>query len=94
MTTRQLTQVYLEPSQKRALQQRAKAKGTKLSAEIRSAVDAYLAGVTPEELDLLDQASRQAAAHIDGMTQALDATNKKLEAIFRELDRLKASGSA
>ena len=60
MAVLQLTQVYLEPRQKAALQKRAKAKGTKVAEEIRKAIDAYLAGVTAEELELLDAATRAA----------------------------------
>lgn len=89
MTTRQLTQVYLEPAQKKALQVRAKAKGTKVSEEIRSAVDAYLAGVTPEELELLDKASREAEKELGAMVRTLDATNRKLDAVFAELGRIR-----
>ena len=36
MATRQLTQVYLDASQKEALQERAHAKGAKVAEEIRS----------------------------------------------------------
>ena len=90
MATRQLTQVYLEPAQKKALQARARAKGTKVSEEIRSAVNAYLAGITPEELELLDSASREAAKELQAMTEALDKTNRKLDAVFAELERIHA----
>lgn len=90
MATRQLTQVYLDPEQKRALQVRAKAKGSKVSAEIRSAVDAYLAGITSEELDMLDGASREAEKELIAIARALDATNRKLDAAFAELSRIRA----
>ena len=86
--SRQLTQVYLDVSQKSALQKRARAKGTKVAEEIRSAVDAYLSGISPDELELLDMASRQAAKELQAMSESLDATNRKLDAVFNELERM------
>ncbi len=90
MASRQLTQVYLDAEQKTALQKRAKAKGSKVAEEIRSAVDNYLTGITPEELDLLDIASREAAKEFDAMSKTLDATNKKLDSVFKELEKMRA----
>jgi len=87
MATLQLTQIYLEPAQKKALQARAKSRGTKVAEEVRRAVDAYLAGVTPEELDLLDQGTRTAHQHLTEMANDLDRVNAKLYAPFAELDR-------
>ena len=89
MASRQLTQVYLDASQKSALQKRARAKGTKVAEEIRSAVDAYLSGISPDELELLDIASRQAANELQAMSESLDATNRKLDAVFNELERMR-----
>ena len=90
MSTRLLTQVYLDPDQKKALQKRARAKGTKLSEEIRNAVNTYLAGVTTEELELLDAASREAEKELEAMAQILDTTNTRLDDVFVELERLQA----
>ena len=89
VASRQLTQVYLDVSQKSALQKRARAKGTKVAEEIRSAVDAYLSGISPDELELLDMASRQAANELQAMSESLDATNRKLDAVFNELERMR-----
>ncbi len=89
MASRQLTQVYLDASQKSALQKRARANGTKVAEEIRSAVDAYLSGISPDELALLDMASRQAANELQAMSESLDATNRKLDAVFNELERMR-----
>ena len=94
MAGRQLTQVYLDAEQKAALQKKAKEKGTKVAEEIRSAVDAYLAGVTPEELALLDMASRAAAEELESMCRALDATNAKLDTVFAELERMRLAREA
>jgi F0F1-type ATP synthase membrane subunit b/b' len=90
MATLQLTQVYLEPRQKAALQKRAKAKGTKVAEEIRRAIDAYLAGITAEELELLDAATRAAKAHLDEMAAELDGVNRRVDAALGEMDRLRA----
>ena len=90
MASRQLTQVYLDAEQKAALQKRAKEKGSKVAEEIRNAVDTYLTGVSPEELELLDIASREAAKEFDAMSKTLDATNKKLDSVFKELEKVRA----
>jgi guanylate kinase len=90
MATLQLTQVYLEPRQKAALQRRAKAKGTKVAEEIRKAVDAYLAGVTAEELELLDAATRAAKVDLDQMAADLERVNRRVDATLAEMDRVRA----
>jgi len=93
MATKQLTQVYLDAGQKTALQERAKTKGTKVAEEIRYAVDAYLSGITPEELELLDAASRHAEQEIKAMQDLLDASNQRLDSIFDEMTKLKRAAS-
>jgi guanylate kinase len=90
MATLQLTQVYLEPRQKAALQRRAKARGTKVAEEIRKAVDAYLAGVTAEELELLDAATRAAKLDLDQMAADLERVNRRVDATLAEMDRVRA----
>lgn len=90
MATLQLTQVYLEPRQKAALQRRAKARGTKVAEEIRKAVDAYLAGVTAEELELLDAATRAAKLDLDQMAADLERVNRRVDAALAEMDRVRA----
>lgn len=90
MATLVLTQVYLEPRQKAALQKKAKARGTKVAEEVRNAVDAYLAGISAEELELLDAATLEAQKHLDAMASELDRVNGRLDATLAELDRLRA----
>jgi guanylate kinase len=90
MATLQLTQVYLEPRQKAALQKRAKAKGTKVAEEIRKAVDAYLAGLTAEELELLDAGTRAAKVQLDGMATELEGVNRRVDAALEQMDRIRA----
>ena len=90
MPTLQLTQVYLAPKQKQALQRRARAKGTKLAEEVRNAVDAYLAGVTAEELELLDAATREAGRHLGEMAVELEKLNRRVDAALAEMKRIRA----
>jgi hypothetical protein len=89
----ELTNFHLERAKKNALRARAKANGSKLADEIRSAVDAYLGGGTREELALMGQATQRAEADIREMIAALEATNRKALAVFAELDRLQRTRS-
>jgi hypothetical protein len=88
MEPMELTNFHLGRSQKEQLRARALARGTNVAEEIRNAVDAYLSGVTAEELELLDAATRQAAVDIAEMTALLDGANARAEAVLAELDRL------
>ena len=88
----ELTQVYLEPSQKKALQAKARAHGTKFAEEVRRAVDAYLAGVSPEDLSLLDAGSRKAARHLVEMAEELDRINARLDEAFAALSHAGRKG--
>lgn len=90
----ELTNFHLGRRQKLALRERAAAKGTNVAEEIRNAVDAYLSGVTPEELALLDAATRQAESAIAEMNEMLDATNRKADQIFAELEKLRGGRPA
>lgn len=90
MSTLQLTQVYLATKQKQALQRRARANGTKLAEEIRNAVDAYLAGVTAEELALLDAATLEAKRQLDAMSEDLKRLNSRVDRALAEAARLRA----
>jgi hypothetical protein len=94
MATLQLTQVYLEPAQKKALGQKAKARGVKVSEVIRDAVDTYLAGVTSEELLLLDRATARAAEDFAAMGKQLDETNEKLDKTFAKIAVLRNRAAA
>jgi len=87
MATLQLTQIYLEREQKKRLQARAKANGTKVAEEVRRAIDAYLAGISADELKLLDMGTRKAERHLAEMADELDRVNAKLDAAFARLDR-------
>jgi hypothetical protein len=95
MATMELTQVYLEREQKKGLQARAKAHGTKFAEEVRRAVDAYLAGISPEDLRLLDEGTRKAERHLNEMVEELDRINARLDAGFAQLSHVgpRAKGS-
>jgi hypothetical protein len=88
--TMQATQIHFKPAQKKALRARARANKTNVAEEVRRAVDAYLTGVTSDELALLDQATRQAETMLAQMSQTLKDTNTHLREVFAERDRLKA----
>ncbi len=94
MATLEITQVYLDPTQKKALQERARKRGSKMSEEIRNAIEAYLEGVSVEELRMLDAASRQAAQEFKEMSVSLKATNKKLDAMFAKIEKIRGGGEA
>jgi hypothetical protein len=85
MKAMQSTMVYLTQEQKSGLARRAQQRKTKVAAEIRSAVDAYLAGVTPQELALLDAATRSAKAEIDAMVKTADEMVAGHKAFMREM---------
>jgi hypothetical protein len=87
MATMELTQVYLGREQKKALQAKAKANGTKVAEEVRRAVDAYLSGISPEDLRLLDDGTRKAERNLAEMAEDLDRLNAKLDAALVQLNR-------
>ena len=82
-----LTRFYLERGQKQALQRLAKVNGTKLSEELRRAIDCYLSGVTPDELRLLDDGTRKVEEIIKEMACELDRINPRLDAALATLSR-------
>lgn len=85
-----LTQVYLDPRQKAALQRRARSRGTKMAEEVRNAVDAYLGGPGADEIMLLDAATLEARRHLDAMIADLDRMNANLDRTLHALDHLRA----
>jgi len=86
----QAMQIRFTATQKKALQARARASKTSVAEEVRRAVDAYLGGVTADELALLDQATKQAEVIVTEMSQTLQATNAHLHEVFAARDRLRA----
>jgi hypothetical protein len=49
--------------------------------------------VTPQELALLDAASRNAEKTIKEMNAMLDATNRRADKVFTELERMRSAAS-
>jgi hypothetical protein len=93
-----LTQVYLEPKQKKELAAKAKSSGRKSSDLVREAVDALLLGVSPTELAQLDkgiqgvkQTTQRAAADIKAMVKTLDANAKGHKSFMAEMAKLRAA---
>lgn len=84
-----LTQVYLEPEQKKALAAEAKRRGRKPSDLMREAVDAMTMGVSVEELRQLDTATKRAKADLDAIVATLDANAKEHRAFMAEIAKLR-----
>ena len=84
-----LTSIYLEPRQRKALQARAKRNRTSLSVEARKAIEAYAAGLSVEELRLLDEATRKAKRDIDEMSAVLDAGVARSKRFFAAIERIR-----
>jgi hypothetical protein len=83
--------IYVTDAQKRQLQKRAKERGTSVATEVRTAIDIHLAGVSADEIALLDAATRQAERDIRDMVMRLERANKKLDAVLAERGRRRAS---
>ena len=88
MSSMVLTQVYLEPVQKKALSGQAKKTGRSVSELMRDAVDAAIAGVTTDELKTLDQGTRKAQQDIQFMLSELKANTTEHSAFMREMAKL------
>ncbi len=86
-----LTQVYLEPRQKKDLAAKAKATGRKSSDLLREAVDALLLGVNTEELLQLEEATKRAEKDITAMVKNLDANAKGHKAFMAEIAKLRGA---
>jgi hypothetical protein len=85
-----LTNLYLEPAQRSFLEKQAKANGTNLSSEARSAIDLYKAGVTLSDLELLDLATRRAKDDLDAINATLDAGLRRAATFFAQIESIKA----
>jgi hypothetical protein len=89
MKAMQSTMVYLTQEQRTGLAKRAQQRKTKVAAEIRSAVDAYLAGVTPQDLEMLDVATRRAKDEIDATLKVADQILAGHAVFLREMRKLR-----
>ena len=93
MSTMVLTQVYLEPIQKKALSGLAKKTGRSVSDLMRDAVDAALAGVTTDELKTLDQGTRKAQEDIQSMLTELKANTGEHNDFLRQMAKLQKAAA-
>jgi hypothetical protein len=81
-----LTQVYLERSQKKALAERAAKTGRSVSELMRDGADAIVAGITVDDLKILDDGTKRAKADIDAMVNALNKNAKQHRAFMRAIE--------
>ena len=84
-----LTNIYLEPAQRKYLEQCAKRNKSNLSAEARRAIDLYRDGISLDELTLLDDATRRAAEEIAEMNAILDRGLARAKDFFQQIDALR-----
>jgi hypothetical protein len=85
-----LTNLYLEPGQRKFLEKLAKTNGTNLSVEARSAIDLYKTGVTLPDLELLDLATRKTKEDLDAINATLDNGERRAELFFAQIASIKA----
>ncbi len=88
MSSMVLTQVYLEPAQKQALTLQAQKSGRKVSEIMRDAVDAAIAGVTLDDIQLLDMGTQRAHSDISVMRSQLQDNTAEHTAFMREMAKL------
>jgi hypothetical protein len=93
MSSMILTQVYLEPGQKKALTIQAKQTGKKVSEIMRDAVDAAIAGVTLEEIQTLDMGTARAQTDIKAMQAELKTNASEHTAFMKEIAKLQKAAS-
>jgi hypothetical protein len=84
-----LTQVYLEQSQKQALAIQAKKSGKKVSEIMRDAVDAAIAGVTLDDIKLLDEGTKRAQSDIHSMLSELAENKTEHSAFMKDIAEVK-----
>jgi hypothetical protein len=84
-----MTQVYLEPTQKKALAAKAKQVGRKPAELMRDAVDAFLLGVNTDELRQLDAATKLAEKDFKAVVRTLDANSKAHQSFMLEINKLR-----
>jgi predicted DNA-binding protein len=93
MSSMVLTQVYLEPIQKKALSSLAKKTGRSVSELIRDAIDAAIAGVTTDELKTLDHGTRKAQVDIQSMLTDIKANTDEHKVFMREMAKLQKAAA-
>jgi hypothetical protein len=84
-----LTQTYLEPQQKKALTAQARQSGRKVSELMREAVDAAIAGVTTDDLRVLDEGTRRVQNELKAMLTELQTNAAEHTAFMRQIAKLR-----
>ena len=92
--TKQSTMIHLEREQKAALQERARQRGSSMAAEVRAAVDQYLATGADDDLATLADLSKAAEQELERMSRRLDEVNASLDRAFDEMARLRRRKAA
>lgn len=80
-------EIFLTDTQSRRLQERAKARGISVSAEVRCAIDRHLSSLRHGDLALFDAATRQIERNVREMIERLARVNAKLDAVFAQRHR-------
>jgi hypothetical protein len=88
-----LTNIYLEPDQKKFLERQAKRNGSNVSVEARNAIDLYKLGISVEEMEMLDKATAKAKSDIDDMIDILDKGAIRADAFFKQIELIKQGQS-
>ncbi|NJR72229.1 MAG: hypothetical protein HC782_04075 [Gammaproteobacteria bacterium] len=83
-----LTQVYLESTQKKALAKAATKTGRSVSDLMRDGADAIVAGITMDDLNILDEGTKRAKVDIDAMVSVLANNTKEHNAFMRKIAAL------
>ncbi len=93
MSSMVLTQVYLETTQKQALSSQAKKSGRKVSEIMRDAVDAAIAGVTLDDIHMLDMGTQRALSDINAMRAQLKDNTTEHTAFMRKITKLQKASA-
>jgi len=83
-----LTQVYLDKAQKKALVKRAGETGRSVSDLMRDGAAAVVAGITMDDLNILDEGTKRAKQDIDAMVAVMDKNAKEHRAFLRAMAAL------
>jgi predicted DNA-binding protein len=94
MSSMVLTQVYLEPAQKQALTVQAKKSGRNVSEIMREAVDTVIAGVTLDDLKLLDEGTKRTQDEINAMLAQLKDNTSEHTSFMRNITKLQKAAAA
>lgn len=81
--------IYDKTIKEKVLALRAREGRRKVSEAVQEAVDSYLVGVTANELQLLDVATKRAREDIDAMNTTLGRVLARAEGFFAEIEQIR-----